>query len=71
MASASARQMARGGGGPPMPPFARNKPVDYQVKAQNLTHLLLLYLLLDDDRGGAVRRDVCCRNRTYGHEVLG
>lgn len=31
MTSTAARQVARGGGGPPQPPFARNKPVDYQV----------------------------------------
>lgn len=31
MTSTVARQVARGGGGPPQPPFARNKPVDYQV----------------------------------------
>ncbi|CAM9694847.1 unnamed protein product, partial [Scytosiphon promiscuus] len=31
MRSTAARQVARGGGGPPQPPFARNKPVDYQL----------------------------------------
>lgn len=31
MASTAARSMARGGGGPPQPPFARIKPVDYEV----------------------------------------
>ncbi|CAN0529449.1 unnamed protein product [Ectocarpus sp. 12 AP-2014] len=31
MTSTAARQATRGGGGPPQPPFARNKPVDYQL----------------------------------------
>lgn len=39
LASSVARRTARGGGGPPMPIFARNKPIDFTVSI-NSAHVI-------------------------------